>query len=44
MKDMTPFEAWSGIKLEVTHFQIFGSCTWACIHLEKRREFDPQRI
>ena len=25
---MTPFEAWSGHKLDVTHFRIFGSRAW----------------
>jgi hypothetical protein len=26
LKGVTPFEAWTGKKLEVTHFQVFGSC------------------
>jgi hypothetical protein len=26
----------------VTHFHIFGSCAWAQIPFEKRKELDPQ--
>jgi transposase InsO family protein len=29
VKDKTPYEAWSGLKPEVAHFHIFGSCAWA---------------
>jgi hypothetical protein len=25
VKDMTPYKAWNGLKLKVTHFRIFGS-------------------
>jgi hypothetical protein len=42
VKDKTPFEAWSGLKLEVTHFRIFGSRAWARIPSEKRKALDPQ--
>ena len=42
VKDMTPFEAWSGCKLEFTHFQIFGSCVWDHIPSKKRKALDPQ--
>jgi hypothetical protein len=28
VKDKTPYEAWSGLKPEVTHFLIFGSHAW----------------
>ena len=42
VKDKSPYEAWSGLKLEVTHFCIFGSRTWACIPFEKRKALDPQ--
>jgi hypothetical protein len=41
--DKTPYEAWSGLKPEVTHFHIFGSRAWAQIPYEKRKEIDPQR-
>ena len=40
---MTPFEAWSGHKLDVTHFMIFGSKAWARIPTEKRKALQPQR-
>ena len=36
---MTPFEAWSGYKPDVTHFRIFGSRAWARIPTEKRKAF-----
>ena len=39
---MTPFEAWSGNKLDVTHFNIFGSKAWARIPTEKRKDLQPQ--
>jgi hypothetical protein len=44
VKDKTPFEDWSGLKPEVTHFHIFGSRTWARIPSEKRNALDPQSI
>ena len=34
---MTPFEAWSGHKPYVTHFNIFGSKAWARIPTKKRK-------
>jgi hypothetical protein len=43
VKDKTPYEAWSGLKPEVAHFFIFGSCAWAQIPSEKRKALDPQR-
>ena len=39
---MTPFEAWSGHKRDVTHFRIFGSKAWARILTEKRKALQPQ--
>jgi hypothetical protein len=42
VKDKTPYEAWSGLKLEVTHFHIFSSHAWARIPSEKRKPIDPQ--
>ena len=36
---MTPFESWSGHKLDVTHFRIFGSKAWARIPIEKTKGF-----
>jgi hypothetical protein len=41
VKDNTPYEAWSGLKLEVTHFCIFASRAWARIPSEKRKKLDP---
>jgi hypothetical protein len=41
-KDKTPYEAWSGLKPEVTHFHIFGSRAWARIPSKKRKALDPQ--
>jgi hypothetical protein len=37
-----PYEAWSGLKPEVAHFHIFGSCAWGWIPSEKRKALDPQ--
>ena len=39
---MTPFEAWSGHKPDVTHFRIFGSKAWARIPTKKRKALQPQ--
>ena len=39
---MTPFEAWSGHKPDVTHFNIFGSKAWDRIPTEKRKDLQPQ--
>jgi hypothetical protein len=45
IKDKTSYEAWSGLKPEVTHFHIFGSCAWAPqIPSKKRKALDPQSI
>jgi hypothetical protein len=41
VKDKTPYESWSGLKLEVTHFCIFGSRAWARIPYENRKALDP---
>jgi hypothetical protein len=42
VKDKTPYEAWSSLKSEVTHFRIFDSRAWAKIPSEIRKELDPQ--
>ena len=39
---MTPFEAWSGHKPDVTHLRIFGSKAWARIPTEKTKALHPQ--
>jgi hypothetical protein len=41
IKDKIPYEAWRGLKMEVTHFCIFGSRAWARIPSEKRNALDP---
>jgi hypothetical protein len=41
IKDKIPYESWSSLKPEVTHFRIFGSRGWAHIPSEKRKELDP---
>ena len=40
---MTPFKAWSGNNLCVTHLRIFGSKAWARIPTEKMKALQPQR-
>ena len=42
VKYKTPYEAWSGLKPEVTDFRIFGSLAWAKIPSDKRKALDPQ--
>ena len=39
---MSPFEAWSRHKIDVTHFRIFGSKAWARIPIENRKALQPQ--
>ena len=38
----TPFEAWTGMQPEISHFRIFGSRAWARIPTEKRKALEPQ--
>nr|CAN63536.1 hypothetical protein VITISV_002860 [Vitis vinifera] len=40
VQNMTPKEAWSGRKLVVNHFRIFGCIAYAYIPDEKRRKLD----
>ena len=40
---VTPFEAWSGHKPDVSHLRIFGSRAWARIPLDKRMALESQR-
>jgi hypothetical protein len=44
VKDNPPYKAWNNLKLEVTHFHIFGSHAWDPIPSEKRKTFDPWSI
>ena len=39
---INPFESWSGHKLDVTHFRIFGSKAWARIPIEKRKDLQSK--
>ena len=39
---ITPFKSWSGHKLDVSHFRIFGSKSWAIILIEKRKALETQ--
>jgi hypothetical protein len=40
LNEVTPFEAWSGNKLEVTQFRAFGSHAWAHIPSYKRKDLE----
>jgi len=40
VEDITPFEALTSNKPDVTHFFIFGSHAWAHIPFEKRKSLD----
>jgi transposase InsO family protein len=37
LKNITPEEAWTKIKPDVSHFRVFGNIAWAHIHDEKRK-------
>eukprot|EP00253_Pinus_taeda_P023523 PITA_23523 len=41
LKNITPEEAWSSIKPDVSHFRIFGSEAWAHIPDEKHKALEP---
>ena len=40
---MTPYEAWFGLKPNVSNFRIFGTRAWARIPSEKRKSLQPKR-
>jgi hypothetical protein len=42
LKNITPEEAWTKIKLDVSHFCVFGSIAWAHILDEKRKALQPK--
>jgi hypothetical protein len=42
LKNITPEEAWTKIKLDVSHFCVFGSIAWAHIPDEKRKALQPK--
>ena len=43
LEEKTRFEAWSGHKPNVSHFEVFSSKAWVRIHPEKRKALQPQR-
>jgi hypothetical protein len=42
LKNITPKEAWTKIKPDVSHFRVFGSIAWAHILDEKRKALQPK--
>ena len=42
LNNITPEEAWSSIKLDVSHFHVFGSEAWAHILDEKHKALEPK--
>eukprot|EP00253_Pinus_taeda_P032502 PITA_32502 len=42
LKNITPEEAWSSIKPDVSHFHVFGSEAWAHIPDEKHKALEPK--
>jgi hypothetical protein len=42
LKNITPEEAWTKIKPDLSHFRVFGSITWAHIPDEKRKALQPK--
>ena len=42
VEDVTPFEAWNGIKPDVKHLRVFGSLCYAHIHKTDRQKLDPK--
>ncbi len=39
---MTPFEAWTGVKLDVKHLRRFGCIVYAHIPKDERKKLDPK--
>jgi hypothetical protein len=42
LKNITPEEAWTKIKLDVSHFHVFDSVAWAHIPDKKRKALQPK--
>jgi hypothetical protein len=42
LKNITPKEAWTKIKLDVSHFRVFGNIAWAHIPDGKRKALQPK--
>ena len=40
VKDLTPIEAWSGVRPSVKHMKVFGACCYVRIPTEKRSKLD----
>ena len=44
LQGITPKEAWSKIKPDVSHFRVFGCESWAHIPDEKRKALQPKSV
>ena len=42
LRNITPEEAWSSIKVDVSHFHVFGSDAWTCIPYAKHKALEPK--
>jgi hypothetical protein len=42
LKNITPEETWTKIKLDVSHFCVFGSISWAHIPDKERKTLQPK--
>jgi len=42
LKNITTEEAWTSMKLDVSHFHVFGSEAWAHIPSEKHKALEPK--
>eukprot|EP00253_Pinus_taeda_P025429 PITA_25429 len=42
LNNITLEEAWSSIKLDISHFRVFGSAAWAHIPDEKQKALEPK--
>ncbi|KAL4335379.1 hypothetical protein GQ457_07G009100 [Hibiscus cannabinus] len=44
LKNITPQEAWSGVKPTVSHLKVFGSVSYAHIHDQRRAKLDDKSL
>jgi transposase InsO family protein len=44
VKNVTPEEAWSDVKLSVSHFRVFGCLAYAHVPNSQRKKLDPKSI
>jgi hypothetical protein len=42
LKNITPEEAWTKLKLDISHFRVFGNVAWDHIPYEKRKALQPK--